>query len=78
LAAFAEAFIRAGAGAFVSSLWAVGDEPATTFSHEFYAELKDGSSVAEAAVAAREKARAAGDATWLAYVVYAHPDAKLV
>jgi CHAT domain/Ternary complex associated domain 7 len=75
---FAQAFIHAGAGAFVSSLWAVGDEPAASFTTEFYWRLKAGATIAKAAVAAREKARAAGDATWLAYVVYAHPDAKLV
>jgi len=75
---FADAFIHAGAGSFVSSLWAVGDEPAASFTTEFYRRLKAGATIAKASVAAREKARAAGDATWLAYVVYAHPDAKLV
>jgi hypothetical protein len=75
---FADAFIHAGAGAFISSLWTVGDEPAATFSTEFYEQLKRGRTVADASVAAREKARAAGDPTWLAYVVYAHPDAKLI
>jgi hypothetical protein len=74
---FAQAFIRAGAGVFVSSLWAVGDEPAASFTTEFYRRLKGGATIAKAAVAARKKAQAAGDATWLAYVVYAHPDAKL-
>jgi hypothetical protein len=75
---FADAFIHAGAGAFISSLWSVGDEPAATFTTEFYEQLKNGHTIADATVAAREKARTAGDATWLAYVVYAHPDAKLV
>jgi hypothetical protein len=75
---FAEAFIHAGAGAFVSSLWSVGDEPAASFTTELYRRLRAGDAIAKASVAAREKARAAGDATWLAYVVYAHPDAKLV
>lgn len=74
---FAQAFIRAGAGAFVSSLWAVGDEPASSFTKEFYQRLKAGATIASATVAARNKAKSAGDATWLAYVVYAHPDAKL-
>lgn len=75
---FAEAFIHAGAGAFVSSLWSVGDEPAASFTTAFYAQLKRGNSIAKATVAARDKAHKAGDATWLAYVVYAHPDAKLI
>ena len=75
---FADAFLHAGAGAFISSLWSVGDYPAATFTTEFYEQLKQGCTIAEATVSARETARAAGDATWLAYVVYAHPDAKLI
>ena len=77
LGGFASAFIMAGAGAFVSSLWNVGDEPASTFGIAFYERLLAGDTIAEATVAARERARSAGDATWLAYVVYGHPDAKL-
>jgi hypothetical protein len=75
---FAEAFIHAGAGAFISSLWSVGDEPAATFTTEFYSRLKRGATIADAAVSARDKAKSADDATWLAYVVYAHPDARLI
>ncbi len=74
---FAESFINAGAGAFVSSLWSVGDEPAGTFGATFYTRLKAGDTLAAATVAAREAARVANDATWLAYVVYGHPDAVL-
>jgi hypothetical protein len=74
---FAEAFLHAGAGAFISSLWAVGDEPASSFTAEFYRRLKAGATIADATNSAREHARTAGDATWLAYAVYAHPDAKL-
>ncbi|HEV2840863.1 MAG TPA: CHAT domain-containing protein [Chthoniobacterales bacterium] len=74
---FARAFLRRGAGAFIGTLWSVGDSPAREFTEEFYLQLKSGRTVAEAAVAAREKARSAGDATWLAYVVYGHPHAKL-
>ena len=40
--------------------------------------LKRGKTIANAAIAARDKARNAGDATWLAYVAYAHPDAELI
>jgi CHAT domain len=74
---FADSFLAAGAGAFVSSLWNVGDEPAATFGITLYERLKAGDTIATAAVKARKQARDAGDATWLAYVVYAHPDARL-
>ncbi|MFC0251946.1 CHAT domain-containing protein [Massilia consociata] len=74
---FAQAFLRAGAGAFVGTLWSVGDEPAFTFGKTFYDALLSGQSVPHATTLAREAAREAGDATWLAYVVYAHPHARL-
>lgn len=74
---FAEAFLRAGAGAFVGCLWSIGDEPARSFVNEFYARLDAGSTVAEATIAARRAARQSGDLSWLAYTVYAHPDAHL-
>ncbi|MDN5795093.1 MAG: CHAT domain-containing protein [Intrasporangium sp.] len=77
LGGFAKAFLDAGASAFVSSLWSVGDEPARTFVETFYDELLSGTPVALATSRAREQARASGDATWLAYVVYARPDATL-
>lgn len=70
---FAEAFLRAGAGAFVGALWSVGDKPARTFTEGLYAALLAGRSIAEAACAGREAAQTAGEATWLAYVVYGHP-----
>jgi hypothetical protein len=74
---FAQAFLRAGAGAFVGTLWSVGDEPAFWFGERFYESLRAGESLADATVAAREAARAGGDSTWLAYVVYGHPHATL-
>lgn len=75
---FAEAFIEAGAGVFVGSSWSVGDTPAFAFMDEFYAQLVDERKpLATAAAAARKKAREDGDATWLAYVVYGHPRAKV-
>ncbi len=85
LGGFAPAFLgaRVGlgrqvrqAGAFVSSLWSVGDQPASVFGQAFYKELQvdGGTTIARAVSAAREAARAAGDATWLAYAVYAHPN----
>lgn len=72
---FARAFLTGKAGVFVGALWSVGDEPARTFTEEFYARLLAGDRLAEASIAAREKARAADEATWLAYVIYGHPHA---
>ena len=74
---FAEAFLRAGAGAFVSSLWAVGDTPARGFVDTFYESLLARDTIATAAAKGRAKAKEEGDATWAAYVVYAHPAARL-
>jgi len=75
---FAQAFLKGGAGAFIGTQWSVGDAPARVFTETFYRQLLAGTTVAEATVAARERARADGDATWLAYAVYAHPLARLV
>jgi hypothetical protein len=74
---FARSFLGAGVGAFISSLWSVGDQPAREFTETFYDTLRTGEPVSQAVIAARHAARAAGDATWLAYVVYANPAARL-
>jgi CHAT domain len=75
---FAEGFLKAGAGIFVSTLWSVVDEPARKFTEVFYGQLVAGRTVADAATTARQKCRADGDPTWLAYVVYGRPDGRLV
>ena len=74
---FARGFLAGKAGVFVGALWSVGDQPARTFTEQFYDRLLAGDQLAAAVVAAREKARVAGEATWLAYVIYGHPHAKL-
>lgn len=67
------------AGAFVSSLWSVGDQPASAFADAFYKALSvpGGCTIGQAVIVAREAARSAGDATWLAYAVYAHPNCRV-
>lgn len=75
---FADAFLDAGASAFISCLWSVGDQPSRTFVEKLYDELLAGTPMALATARARQEARRLGDATWLAYVVYARPDAVLV
>ena len=75
---FAQAFLLAGAGVFVGTLWSVGDTPARTFTETLYKELLEKqATLAEATINAREAARLAGDATWLAYVVYGYPYLRL-
>jgi hypothetical protein len=74
---FASAFLDRGAGIFVSSLWSVGDQPACRFVSELYDHLIAGNTLAHSVTAAREAARSAGDATWLAYTVYGNPEARL-
>lgn len=78
LGGFAQAFLDRGAGAFISSMWSVGDKPASAFVKTFYQELLRQQPVSAAASKARQQARQAGDGTWLAYAVYAHPQARLL
>ena len=74
---FAKAFLDAGAAVFVSCLWSVQDTPSRIFVEALYDALLAGATVGSASAQAREAARIAGDQTWLAYVVYARPDAVL-
>lgn len=69
-------FLRAGAGAFVGSSWAVRDKPAAAFATAFYNAMLTGQTLAEAATAARTAAKLLGDASWLAFKVYGHPRAR--
>ncbi|MCZ4314080.1 CHAT domain-containing protein [Comamonadaceae bacterium G21597-S1] len=86
LGGFATAFLgtregtgdsRGKAGAFVGALWSVGDDPASGFVAELYAQLLAGKTMSQAVRAARKAAAQAGEGTWLAYTVYAHPHLKL-
>jgi CHAT domain len=78
LGGFAQAFLDRGAGAFISTMWSVGDAPASTFIQTLYEGLLNRQPMSAAATKARHKARHSGDATWLAYAVYAHPHARLL
>jgi CHAT domain-containing protein len=82
LGGFAQAFLCGGAGAFVSTLWSVGDNIARTFGEEFYKRLIAGETVSTAVRRAREAGARTPDGqrpdvSWLAYVVYANPNATL-
>ena len=54
------------------------DDLALAFSATFYDTLLGGKTVAEAMQAGRQAAKEEGNPTWLAYSVYAHPNARVV
>jgi CHAT domain-containing protein len=76
---WAQAFVKAGAGAFVGSLWAVRSSSARAFAETFYRQFVDQAQPLGAASLNARKAIADddGDPTWLAYTVYGNPAAKV-
>lgn len=86
LGGFATAFLgaregtgdsRGRAGAFIGALWSVGDKPSSAFVAALYQSLKAGNTMADAVTDARKATRDAGEGSWLAYTVYAHPNLKV-
>ena len=73
---WAARFVRAGATAFIGSLWEVNDDLAASFAVEFYTHWLAGKPFAEAGSLARAAIRAADDTnpTWLAYTLYGDPN----
>lgn len=72
--------IDGGASLFLSPQWTVTDRAALAFSESFYSHLTGGTGagVAVAAQQARLAARElSGDPSWLAYALYAHPNARV-
>ena len=75
---WAASFLRAGAGAFIGSLWEVVDSSASTYAQEFYRAALAGHTLAESARQARDAIRDnPGDPTWLAYTLYGDPAATV-
>jgi hypothetical protein len=73
VAGWAQAFLAAGAGAFIGCLWSVGDESASAFAQAFYTRLMAGDTIGAATSAARQAAARIGDAGHLSYTVFANP-----
>jgi len=74
---FASAFLNRGAGVFVGSHWSIADNAAYTFIAAFYDSLQAGDQLSVATIKARKAASRMNDATWLSYVVYGDPFARL-
>jgi hypothetical protein len=75
LGGWANRLISSGAGLFIAPMWTVTDGQAFVFAQTFYDELLKGNIVSDSVRKARLATRMAGDPTWLAYTVYAHPNA---
>ena len=75
---WASSFLRAGAGAFIGSLWEVSDASASIYAQAFYQAALGGHTLGESARRARETIRDnPGDPTWLAYALYCDPAATI-
>lgn len=75
---WAASFLRAGAGAFIGSLWEVTDTSASTYAQQFYQAALAGHTLGQAARQARDAIRDnPADPTWLAYTLYADPTATV-
>ncbi|MDQ2808750.1 MAG: CHAT domain-containing protein [Chloroflexota bacterium] len=74
-----ERLVPFGASAFVGTNWEVQDDLAAQFAQQFYDGLRAGQTFGVACRAARQAVRTAnpGNSTWLAYVLYAHPNGTL-
>jgi hypothetical protein len=74
---WAPQFLRAGAGAFIGTLWPVRSDTALLFADTFYEHLVGrGQNLGQASLSARRAIRDhGGDPTWLAYAVYGSPAA---
>jgi len=71
------AFGVEGASAFVGSYWSVFDEAASAFSKRLYELLLGGAPIGAAVRDARAAVRKLDELTWLAYTVYADPNATV-
>ena len=70
---WARQFLAAGAGAFIGAQWSILDRTAFFFTKELYSRLLQGHPVGRAVRLARLAVKPAGNSTWLAYTVFAHP-----
>jgi CHAT domain-containing protein len=68
-------FLRAGAGAFLGTLWPLRESQSLEFARIFYTSFVSGLPLAEAVQTARRAIRSKDDPTWLSYTAFAYPAA---
>ncbi len=78
IGSWAYKFITAHSSGFLGSSWEVNDRLACLFSISFYDGLRRGKTLGDAMRDARLKIRSIPDPTWLAYALYADPNAKMI
>jgi len=74
---WAQQFIKAGACAFIGTLWSVTDAEARQFAEDLYSQLCKPINLAQAVQKARNSSRNPGDISRLAYVLFAPPSLSL-
>jgi CHAT domain len=74
---WATQFMEIGASCMVATMWKANDESAPNFSCALYEQLLNGVSIGEAMQLARKHIKNRGDATWLCYILYGDPRAKV-
>jgi hypothetical protein len=75
---WATEFMKAGAGAFIGTMWAISDRQAHAFAEAFYdAALTQRQPLGQAVSTARTAIKADHDPSWLSYSVYGDPNATL-
>jgi CHAT domain-containing protein len=78
ISGWAHKFIKEGAAIFLATLWPIDDVTARSFTEAVYENLKDGNPVGLAVKNARQTCEREGDTSHLAYVLYAHPQTKII
>lgn len=72
-----ERFLQAGVGAIIATQWPVSSAKCGQFAESFYRAWGSNRPLAIAAAEAREAIRTDGDPSWMAFVVYGIPGARL-
>lgn len=68
---------QVGVSCIIATLWKAIDESAAEFSSAFYEQFRNGETLGKAMQNARDTIKYKGDPTWLCYVLYGDPRARV-